>query len=443
MKITAWLRKKGVIHFREQQAIMTDVDFNMMPVNEARSRVWHARREAVREVVLTRDLRLSVHVSMQALEADWRALEAASATSLHQSFDWCAAWAATHASQLLLVRGTIDRKTVFILPLELVRGRFFRTARFIGSPHSNINTGLFGADFDPLTREQLARTLIADLATKLSRVADIVTLEKLPFDWRGVSHPLASLPAVRNQNSSFQLPLLDSFEATLAQVNAKRRRKKFRVSEKRLEALGGYEHVVATTPDERRQMLDLFFEQKAVRFKALGLPNVFQDSETQAFFHALAAVKPTGDGQPLELHAIRLRGKHEGRIVAIAGLSRKGDHVICQFGSIDDDIAADASPGELLFYLMIRKFNAEGVSLFDFGIGDQAYKRSWCTVETVQRDIVLPLTLKGRLAAWVHQLAVRLKAEIKKNKRAYAFLQRLRQRRQTTGGALSGAVDDD
>ena len=36
-----------------------------------------------------------------------------------------------------------------------------------------------------------------------------------------------------------------------------------------------------------------------------------------------------------------------------------------------------------------------------------------------------------------------LKAEIKKNKRAYAFLQRLRQRRQTTGGALSGAVDDD
>ncbi|MEK1927696.1 MAG: GNAT family N-acetyltransferase, partial [Rhizobium giardinii] len=244
-------------------------------------------------------------------------------------------------------------------------------------------------------------------------------------------------------NSSFQLPLLDSFEATLAQVNAKRRRKKFRVSEKRLEALGGYEHVVATTPDERRQMLDLFFEQKAVRFKALGLPNVFQDCETQAFFHALAAVGPTGDGQPLELHAIRLRGKHEGRIVAIAGLSRKGDHVICQFGSIDDDIAADASPGELLFYLMIRKFNAEGVSLFDFGIGDQAYKRSWCTVETVQRDIVLPLTLNGRLAAWVHQLAVRLKAEIKKNKRAYAFLQRLRQRRQTTGGALSGAVDDD
>jgi CelD/BcsL family acetyltransferase involved in cellulose biosynthesis len=416
---------------------MTDVDFNMMPVSKARRRVWHGRREQVRDVALAEGLTLSVHVNMQALEADWRALEASPTTSLHQGFDWCAAWAATHSNQLLLVRGKIGQKTVFILPLELVRGRFFRTARFIGSPHSNINTGLFTDDFDPVTCAKLAAELIADLSAKLSRVADIVTLEKMPFDWHGVRHPLASLPAVRNQNTSFQLPLLTNFETTLAQLNAKRRRKKFRVSEKRLEALGGYEHVIASTCEERRQILDLFFEQKAIRFKALGLPNVFQDKETQAFFHALAAVEPTPDGQPLELNAIRLRGQENGRIVAIAGLSRKGDHVICQFGSIDEDIAADASPGELLFYLMIRKYNAEGVTLFDFGIGDQAYKRSWCTVETVQRDIVLPLTLRGRLAASAHRAAVRLKAEIKKNKKAYAFLQRLRQRRQNPGAATT------
>ncbi|WP_428428252.1 GNAT family N-acetyltransferase [Pararhizobium sp.] len=422
---------------------MTDVDFNIMPVRKARRHVWHGRRDQVRDIALAEGLTLSVHVSMQALEADWRGLEASPNTSLHQGFDWCAAWAATHANQLLLVRGRIGQKTVFILPLELVRGRLFRTARFIGSPHSNINTGLFAEDFDPITCTKLAAELIADLSAKLSRVADIVTLEKMPFDWHGTSHPLASLPAVRNQNASYQLPLLENFEATLAQLNAKRRRKKFRVSEKRLEAMGGYEHIVATTSAERRQILDLFFEQKAIRFKALGLPNVFQDEETKAFFHALAAVEPTHEGQPLELNAIRLRGQENGRVVAIAGLSRKGDHVICQFGSIDDDIAADASPGELLFYLIIRKCNAEGVKLFDFGIGDQGYKRSWCTVETIQRDIILPLTLRGRLAASVHRTAVRLKSGIKKNKKVYAFVQRLRQRRQTPGTAPVAETDGD
>ncbi|OBZ96243.1 cellulose biosynthesis protein CelD [Pararhizobium polonicum] len=414
---------------------MTDVDLNMMPVSKARRRVWHARREKAQDIAAARDLRLTVHVSMDALEADWRALEASSATSLHQGFDWCAAWAATHSSQLLLVRGSIGPKTLFILPLELVRGRLFRTARFIGSPHSNLNTGLFATDIDPLTCEQLASSLIAELSAKLSRVADIVTLDKMPFDWHGTPHPLTSLPAVRNQNSSFQLPLLANFEATLAQLNAKRRRKKFRVSQRRLDALGGYEYVIAKTPQERRQILDLFFEQKAIRFKALGLPNVFQDRETQAFFHALAAVEPTAEGQPLELNAIRLRGEQNGRIVAIAALSRKGDHVICQFGSIDENLGAEASPGELLFYHIISRYNAEGMTLFDFGIGDQAYKRSWCTVETVQRDIVLPLTLRGRLAAAAHHTAVWLKVGIKKNKKVYAFVQRLRQGRQTPGTA--------
>ncbi len=422
---------------------MTDMDLNMMPGSKARHRVRQGRRDPVRDIALTEGLTLSVHVSMQALETDWRALEASPNTSLHQGFDWCAAWAATHANQLLLVRGRIGQKTVFILPLELVRGVLFRTARFIGSPHSNINTGLFADDFDPITCTKLAAELIADLSAKLSRVADIVTLEKMPFDWHGTRHPLASLPAVRNQNASFQLPLLENFEATLAQLNAKRRRKKFRVSEKRLEAMGGYEHIVAKTSAERRQVLELFFEQKAIRFKALGLPNVFQDEETQAFFHTLAAVEPTHDGQPLELNAIRLRGEENGRIVAIAGLSRKGDHVICQFGSIDDDLAADASPGELLFYLIIRRCNAEGIKLFDFGIGDQGYKRSWCTVETIQRDIVLPLTLRGRLAASVHRTTVWLKSAIKKNRKAYSLLQRLRQRRQTAGPATAAETDGD
>jgi CelD/BcsL family acetyltransferase involved in cellulose biosynthesis len=422
---------------------MTDVDFNMMPVDKMRGRASRAARAAASEAAATNSLKLSVHVNLEALEEDWRRLEASDSVSLHQGFDWCKAWAKSHGNSLLLVRGNLGQKTIFILPLELVRGRLFRTARFIGSPHSNINTGLFSGDLGDLAPQDFATSVIEQLGEKLSRVADIVTLEKMPFHWRGTCHPLASLPAVRNQNASYQLPLSANFEATLAQINAKRRRKKFRLSEKRLEALGGYDHVVAKTSEERRAFLDLFFAQKAERFKILGLPNVFQDAETQAFLHRLAALGETPDGHPLELNAIRLRGENDGKIIAIAGVSRKGDHVICQFGSIDETIAADSSPGELLFYLMIRRYCAEGAALFDFGIGDQPYKRSWCTVETIQRDIVLPLTLRGRIAAWSHRAIVSMKSTIKKNRHVYAFIQRLRQRRQGTSGAISAETDSD
>ncbi|SIP95827.1 Acetyltransferase involved in cellulose biosynthesis, CelD/BcsL family [Rhizobium sp. RU20A] len=370
-------------------------------------------------------LTITVHVSLASLESEWRALEQREETSLHQSFDWCAAWAKAHGSKLAIIRGRIDRRTAFLLPLEIVRRGPFRLARFIGSPHSNLNTGLFAADCPPIPNALLVEALV-----KLHRLADLVVLEKVALDWRGQRSPLADLPTLLNQNASYQLPLLSDFEATLAQVNAKRRRKKFRVSEKRLEALGGYEHVIPETDAGRAALLDLFFEQKAIRFKALGLPNVFKDAATQRFFHELVKKRTEPNSYALQLHAIRLTNAQDGRIVAIAGLSRKGGHVICQFGSIDETLAADASPGELLFYRMIHDLVGTGAALFDFGIGDQQYKRSWCSVTTPQHDIVVPLTVSGRLMAGLHRAKVLAKTAIKGNRRLYAAIQKLRSRGQ-------------
>ncbi|MEY9719749.1 CelD/BcsL family acetyltransferase involved in cellulose biosynthesis [Sinorhizobium fredii] len=238
---------------------------------------------------------------------------------------------------------------------------------------------------------------------------------------------LAALPGIANPNASFQLGLLGDMERTLAQLNAKRRRKKMRLSERRLAELGGYDYVVARDPAEAHALLDTFFRQKAARLEAQGLPDVFDNSEIRAFFRLLIDRQSDGD-RLLELNAIRLRGEHKGRIIAVTGLSRKGDHVICQFGSIDDTIAADSSPGELLFYRVIERLCGEGVTLFDFGIGDQPYKRSWCTIETPLRDITLPLTLRGNAAAGLHRAVVRAKRTIKANRTLYTFVQRGRRR---------------
>ena len=373
---------------------------------------------------------VSLHPSMEPLEAEWRMLDGLSGNSLHHAYQWCCAWAANHASHLALLRVTFDGELLLILPLEVKQGRLFRTARLIGTEHSNLNTGLFahnasGVITSPARADALARAI----SGALRGLADIVMLDRLPGNWRGDPNPFALLPGVANPNPSFQLPLLGSIQPTLAQINAKRRRKKMRTSERRLAEMGGYDYVIARTRDEAHALLDTFFRQKAERFATLGLPDVFRDPETQAFFHALAA-RVDDDVHLMELNAIRLRGEHDGRIVAVAGLSRKADHVICQFGSIDEALAGDASPGELLFYRMIERLSAEGVRLFDFGVGDQPYKRSWCSIETPLRDIVLPVTLAGRLASLRHHLVVRAKRVIKANSAIYARIQRTRRRRQ-------------
>jgi CelD/BcsL family acetyltransferase involved in cellulose biosynthesis len=142
------------------------------------------------------------------------------------------------------------------------------------------------------------------------------------------------------------------------------------------------------------------------------------------------------------MHALRLKGEHEGHIAAVAALSRKGDHVICQFASIDEALVAEASPGELLFWLMIERLHREGVALFDFGIGDQNYKRSWCPMETTQHDLFLPISGIGHVAALAERSITRAKAAIKSNWQLYAFIQRLRARR-GAGPAVADENDRD
>lgn len=387
------------------------------------------------------DLQVEVFDSMAPLEAEWRVLERDDLTSLHQSYDWCMAWVEAFGHPLAIIRGRFGDQAAFILPLEIINRRGIRLAEFVGTRHSNINTGLFSAEF--LAGGDLTPARAATVAAALRGKADLAVLRNVPLNWRGRRSPLASLPSVENQNHAFQLPLLDSFEASLKQVNAKRRRKKYKHQSRILDAKGGYEHVIAD-PDQQTALLDLFFGQKAARFKEAGLPDVFDDAPTRAALHRLLRQQASsGFDATLQMHALRLKSEHEGHIPAIAALSRKGDHVICQFASIDESLVAEASPGELLFWLMIERLHREGVALFDFGIGDQTYKRSWCPVETTQHDLFLPISATGHAAALIQRGITRTKTAIKGNRQLYTFIQRLRARQRTSSTAAMDGGEKD
>lgn len=373
-------------------------------------------------------LTLELFSTIEPLEREWRALEQDNYTSLHQSYDWCHAWVMTHANPLAIVRGQSMGRTVMLLPLEITRAAMVRRAGFIGARFSNINTGLFDADFRQALRNGSSDALARQLTVLLKPQADVLHLSNIPLQWREEQHPLAGLPCIEHQNHAFQLPLFADFPTTLAQLNAKRRRKKFRNQHRKLQEHGGYVHMIAKETEQKKRLLNTFFRQKASRFAALGLPDVFQPAETKAFFHKLLEGDHNRHNMPLELHAIGLGDQPNDHIAAIAGLSRKGDHVICQFGSIDDTLAPEASPGELLFWLMIEQCCAGNVALFDFGLGDQGYKRGWCPVETVQHDILLPLSPLGHLAANAQRGLIRAKATIKNNRQLYQFIQKLRAR---------------
>lgn len=399
-------------------------------------RVAHSSN-AVASARASGQVSVTVHHHMEPLERAWRQLEGDPWNSLHQGYDWCHAWTMTHGNRLVIVEGRMDGSLAFLLPLEIERHYLIRSAKFIASSFTNFNSGLFSRAFRQMIAGGVDLQLESLLVDALRPHADLLCLTNVPLDWRGERHPLAGLSQVRNQNASFQLPLAQTMEDTIAPLNAKSRRKKYRAQTRKLEAAGGFDHIRPVPHGEQQALLECFFEQKAARFASSGLPDAFQEAETQAFFHMLLERDGGSSDVPLELHAIRLKGVHEGKIAAIAGLSRKGDHVICQFGSIDDSLMPDASPGELLFWLMIERSVLTGARIFDFGIGDQDYKRRWCTTKTVQHDILVPLGPAGRLAAIAYRGRTRLKTVIKGNPRLYAAVQRLRARHTNASTGVS------
>lgn len=379
---------------------------------------------------------IALHEAIEPLEMLWRSLEQGEHQSLHQSYDWCRTWLKTNPETPLVIEGRKDGKPLFLLPLAISRQGGNRVARFMATGYSNINTGLFSEGvvglLDPAD-------VLNALKSALRGRIDLVSLENMPLVWRNRPSPFALMPHTENHNRAFQMPLLATFEDTLKQVNAKRRRKKFRLQQRKLEEAGGYVIHHAATGAEKHALLTEFFRQKAERFRSHGLPDVFREPNVQSFFHGLLDLEKSESFAPLELYGLRLQtGETEGVPLAIAGVSRKGDHVICQFGSIRDDLLADASPGEFLFWHVIEASCNAGASLFDFGIGDQPYKRSWCTVETVQYDILLPITLKGAVAAGFHRAKVRVKALIKASPALYGMIQRWRARSSPASTSVSG-----
>ncbi|MDB5554900.1 MAG: Cellulose biosynthesis protein CelD [Rhizobium sp.] len=369
---------------------------------------------------------VSIQDRMEPLEAEWRALEALNINSLHHGYDWCRAWIAQYKRPLIIVEGRMQDELAFILPLEVVRGRMFTSAQFIGAEHANLNTGLLTQRFIDAATPELMTDVGAAIRGAVGNV-DFVLLTNIPEQWRGVAMPFAMLPSVENQNHAFALAMQPDFVSTLAQLSAKRRRKKFSSSHRRLEGMGGYEHVIAQTPAEKNRFLDLFFEQKGARLVELDLPNVFACPRTREFLHQASQLPQTEERFALRLHALRMTGgEHDGEIPAIAGLSRKGDHLIVQFCTIGSGPLTQAAPGELLFHLMVEQYNTKQLGLFDFGIGDMAFKRSWTNIETVQVNVTIPVTPLGRLAALKEETTTRLKAMIKQNPAVYAFLQRIR-----------------
>lgn len=352
-----------------------------------------------------RPLRFEVFETLAAAEPAWRSFEAHAVLTPYQRFDWVEALLLARGPgkgrlKIILVHET-DRP-VALLPLVITSALGLRTARIVGWDVGN-------ADWmavDPAFARGVNRAVLDLLLTEITRLtgADILALHSQPACWNGLANPLLTLPHQPAPEHFYAAPL------SIDRLNAKRMRNIGRGRRRLEEAFGPVRMVRADTPDAIATIHAEFLRQRGIRFREMGIANVFAEDGFRRFFE-VAARHGLGSPRPvLVMHALFAGDE----IVATSIGSYCGNHYSQYINSTTDGPAAKYSLMGLLMFMLIEELRSDGITSIDMGLGDFAYKLDW-TDQQVSYDGVIALTPVGQLGGAVLQGFRAAKRGIKQN----------------------------
>ncbi|WP_157014735.1 GNAT family N-acetyltransferase [Mesorhizobium xinjiangense] len=358
-----------------------------------------------------------------ALEA-YRALSRNAVFAPPQNPHWVECWTREVNGDCAIATIVVDGRAAFALALEIVPFGPLTIARFMGGSHANGNFAMTVPGTATPAPQSLKSALVAAFRHARPDI-DMLCLERQVPGLHGAANPLAVLSTGPSPNPALAVDLSGGFEAVLGQRNASRKHKKHRSQTRKFEAAGGCALVRPGSRDESDRLLRAFFDMKSTRFADKGIDNVFADAKVQAFFFDLFG-RCAGQDRPQFL----LRGLEiGGKLRAVNGCSRTADSLVCEFGTFRIDELASASPGSFLDFECIQAACAEGLSIYDFSVGDEPYKRQWCDIETHHFDIMLGLSVAGRTAAGLMRANAAAKRRIKASPALWSLVKQLRKLR--------------
>ena len=354
---------------------------------------------------------------LAALEAIGQTCQSGFSCSPH----WVSHWAAHVNPNIAIIIASRNGQIILVLALEVVNKSGLKIAQFVGGSHANANFPAMKAALSHAESVVLLKQLETGLKAKPWSV-DAIILERQLDTLGDMPNPLIANGSSTSPNIALHLNVDQSFDAVLETRSAKRKRKRNRSQQRKFEAAGGFNIVNPNTKADIEPLLDTYFAMKAAQLSGKGVANVFGRPNEQAFFKALFSDNTPDRDHNFYLSSLSVGGKTR----AIYGSSLHGPRQIVHFTAFADDELTAASPGDFLNFALVEAACNGDVKIYDLGIGDEGYKRSWCDVETWHRDTVIGISLQGKLAKLQFDATRSAKRWIKNNEKLWAFAKRIR-----------------
>lgn len=328
---------------------------------------------------------------LEALEADWRALElrAAGLSQVFQSFDWCAAWAWARAGErclgLNIVTVRIGGRLVLVWPLMRVCVGPLCILRWLSDPYSQYGDVLIDSDVD---REEVLAAAWSRIRT-LPRI-DAIRLRHVRSDAIAASFLSRHCQPVGEADTAPALDLTRfANEAAYDARYTKTQRRRRRRIRQELEEKGALDFRLLRSGAEFDRLIERIIAEKRHWLVERGLHSLpLADPRMVDFIRRLAS------GRTLELVLSVL--SCGGEPVAYEIGLRFGRH---HFGYITahDHRLTDASPARLHMDLSQRRALSDGMRVFDLMVPGDPHKLSWSNMAMEVFDFCAPLTPLGHL----------------------------------------------
>ncbi len=326
---------------------------------------------------------LSVHIftELAAVEAEWRRFERTCDCTAFQTFDWLAAWQRhvgerRGARPVIIVGRFADGAIALIAPLCLMRRYAAQRLCWLGQDLSDYNAPLLAADFSQrATREDFLRAwheLQVHMQCEPPLRHDCIELEKMP-EWIGTQfNPFLHLEVTSNRSSAHLAHLDTDWEKFYRARRSSATRRRDRSKLRHMTQFGEVRFVTATEGADACRTLEILMEQKGRALARKGIGDIFARPGHREFFLDLAA-------NPATRHLVHISRVEIGATCAAANFGLVfGGRYYHVLASYVDGAVAHYGPGALHLRELLAYAISRGLKLFDFTIGDEAYKLEWC-----------------------------------------------------------------
>ncbi len=334
---------------------------------------------------------IKIYREITSIRDIWLELQLNGVCYIFQTIEWTEDWLNTAGKAqnvepfVVLVSEAPQVSPSLIIPLAIRRVGGVRILMMMGGFHADYASAVMRKTCGAIYSDGLWQSIV--LHAKRCNV-DLIWINNLPPSLGDIPNPLLAQNC-RNIGMAHSVSLTGSWTDFYGTRIKSKLRSDSRRRAKRLMEFGEMSFKVAEDKEEADRLTQIMIKQKEDWYKAMGIKDQFAESANREFY------------------LMRNRGKATPP-PHVSALSVNDNIIAVHWGEIHDgrfyhlmpsyDMEWEKySPGRLLLEKLLEWCFSEGLDIFDFTGGGEAYKLEWANIELPLYRYERVLTLRGKL----------------------------------------------